>query len=79
MINSIKPLQAINLQLGVVKILYRSRIPRNWDGADGATALEKEIGWLIGIFWIARRQTNKTDRSGYKQKSKKGYVQADNL
>jgi len=36
---------------------------------DGATALGKEIGSVAGIFWIARRQTNKTDRFRYNQKS----------
>jgi len=41
--------------------------------------LGKEIGSVAGVFWIARRQTDKTGRFGCKQKSENGYIQADNL
>ena len=33
----------------------------------------KEIGSVVGVFWIARRQTGKTGLLPYKQKSENGY------
>ena len=89
MINSVKSLQEVNLQLGVGKNIVpqsnfrqlpaRQTSRRAGDGTDGAAALGKEIGSVAGIFRIARRQTGKTGRFRYKQKSEKGSVQANNL
>ena len=75
MINSVKLLQAVDLQWGGVKIQYRSQILRNRDVTDGATALGKEVG----VFEIARRETDKTSPFRYKQKSENRYDQTDNL
>ena len=51
--------------------MHRSSIPKNWDGTDSATALGKEIDWVVGVFRITRRQIGKTGHFRYKQKSEK--------
>jgi len=49
------------------------------DVTDGAEPIEKEVDSVVGVFWIARRQTDKTGCFGYKQKSENGDVQTGNL
>ena len=69
----IKSLQAVPLQLGVGKILYRSQIPirqkagqGNQDGTDGATALGKEVRLLVDkLIKKVILDTNKSLQNGY--------------
>jgi len=58
-------------------------VPSSFPAAAGwdwrCCCIWKDIGSVAGVFWIARRQTDKTGRFGYKQKSENGSVQTDRI